>query len=217
MVEQTLKNIRLGGIYDQVGYGIHRYSTDEKWLVPHFEKCFMIRLFLTIANLECYLVTQDEFYLRSCRNTLDYVNRKLTSKQGGFYSAEDADSEGEEGKFYLWTLEELKKILGDKDASLYASKFQFRAEGNYHDEVSEKLTGKNIPHLPSNQSVFESGREMKIRKKLFAQREKRVHPQLDDKILTDWNGLMISAFSRCARGLDDSSYLKTAKKAADFC
>ena len=217
MVEQTLKNIRLGGIYDQVGYGIHRYSTDEKWLVPHFEKMLYDQALLTIANLECYLVTQDEFYLRSCRNTLDYVNRKLTSKQGGFYSAEDADSEGEEGKFYLWTLEELKKILGDKDASLYASKFQFRAEGNYHDEVSEKLTGKNIPHLPSNQSVFESGREMKIRKKLFAQREKRVHPQLDDKILTDWNGLMISAFSRCARGLDDSSYLKTAKKAADFC
>ena len=215
MVEQTLKNIRLGGIYDQVGYGIHRYSTDEKWLVPHFEKMLYDQALLTIANLECYLVTQDEFYLRSCRNTLDYVNRKLTSKQGGFYSAEDADSEGEEGKFYLWTLEELKKILGDKDASLYASKFQFRAEGNYHDEVSEKLTGKNIPHLPSNQSVFESGREMKIRKKLFAQREKRVHPQLDDKILTDWNGLMISAFSRCARGLDNSSYLKTAKKAAE--
>ena len=217
MVEHTLKNIRLGGIYDQVGYGVHRYSTDEKWLVPHFEKMLYDQALFVIANLECYLVTKDEFYQRSCRNTLEYVHRQLTSDKGGFFSAEDADSEGEEGKFYLWTNEELIEVIGEKDASFYSSKFQFNSKGNYHDEVTGKLTGKNIPYLPSNQIAAESDRERKIRKKLFLQREKRVHPQLDDKVLTDWNGLMISAFARCARGLDDASYLKTAKKAADFC
>ena len=217
MVEHTLKNIRLGGIYDQVGYGVHRYSTDEKWLVPHFEKMLYDQALFVIANLECYLVTKDEFYQRSCRNTLEYVHRQLTSDKGGFFSAEDADSEGEEGKFYLWTNEELIEVLGEKDASFYSSKFQFNSKGNYHDEVTGKLTGKNIPYLPSNQIAAESDRERKIRKKLFLQREKRVRPQLDDKVLTDWNGLMISAFARCARGLDDASYLKTAKKAADFC
>ena len=217
MVKHTLKSIRLGGIYDQIGYGVHRYSTDEKWLVPHFEKMLYDQALFTIAQLECYLITKDEFYRRSCRNTLEYVRRQLTSNKGGFFSAEDADSEGEEGKFYLWTNEELVEILGEKDASFYSSKFQFNSKGNYHDEVTRKLTGKNIPHLPSNQTAAESDRERTIRKKLFRQREKRVHPQLDDKVLTDWNGLMISAFARCARGLNDASYLKTAKKAADFC
>ena len=217
MVEHTLKNIRLGGIYDHVGFGIHRYSTDEKWLVPHFEKMLYDQALFVIANLECYLVSKDEFYLRSCRNTLEYVSRKLTSKEGGFFSAEDADSEGEEGKFYLWEKEELIEILGKEDASFYAAKFQFQLLGNYQDEVTQKLTGKNIPHLSTSHTTAESDRERKIRKKLFAEREKRVHPQLDDKILTDWNGLMISAFARAARGLDDISYLNTAKKAADFC
>ena len=217
MTEHTLKNIRHGGVYDQVGFGIHRYSTDPKWLVPHFEKMLYDQALFTIANLECYLVTKDEFYQRNCRDTLQYVSRKLTSKEGGFYSAEDADSEGEEGKFYLWSFDELQKILGKKDAAHYATKFQFQPAGNYHDEVTQELTGKNIPHLLSEQKITESERDTKIRLKLFSQREKRVHPQLDDKVLTDWNGLMISAFSRCARGFDDASYLKTAKRAADFC
>ena len=217
MVEHTLKNIRLGGIYDHIGYGIHRYSTDAKWLVPHFEKMLYDQALFAIANLECYLVSKDTFYLRSCRNTLEYVSRKLTSEQGGFFSAEDADSEGEEGKFYLWTEDELTEILGKEDASFYAAKFQFQSLGNYNDEVTQKITGKNIPHLPTNQISAESERERKIRKKLFAHREKRMHPQLDDKILTDWNGLMISAFARTSRGLGDTSYLSIAKKAADFC
>ena len=217
MTEHTLKNIRLGGIYDHIGFGIHRYSTDEKWLVPHFEKMLYDQALFAIANLECYLVTNNEFYLRSCQNTLEYVNRKLTSDEGGFYSAEDADSEGEEGKFYLWTIEEITEILGEQDASFFTSKFHFNAKGNYHDEVTQKLTGKNIPHLSLSQIEPESKRERKIREKLYAQREKRVHPQLDDKVLTDWNGLMISAFARSAGGLNDYSYLQTAKKAANFC
>ena len=147
MVKQTLKNIRHGGIYDQVGFGIHRYSTDEKWLVPHFEKMLYDQALFTIANLETYLVTKDKFFLRSCRETLEYVIRELTSEEGGFYSAEDADSEGEEGKFYLWSMEELIEALGEKNASVYAESFQFKKKGNYLDELSHELTGNNIPHL----------------------------------------------------------------------
>ena len=217
MTKHTLKNIRLGGIYDQVGYGIHRYSTDNRWLVPHFEKMLYDQALFTIANLECYLVSKEEFYLRSCRNTLEYVTRELMSEEGGFYSAEDADSEGEEGKFYLWTTAELISVLGKEDAAYYGNKFQFETKGNYHDEATQELTGKNIPHLPIDLVNQETKRDQQIRKKLLAAREKRSHPQVDDKILTDWNGLMISAFARCARCLNDPSYLKAAKGAADFC
>ena len=219
MVKQTLKNIRHGGIYDQVGFGIHRYSTDEKWLVPHFEKMLYDQALFTIANLETYLVTKDKFFLRSCRETLEYVIRELTSEEGGFYSAEDADSEGEEGKFYLWSVEELIEALGEKNALVYAESFQFKKKGNYLDELSHELTGKNIPHLSRSEygKIIEDKKIIECRSLLFKYREKRVHPQLDDKILTDWNGLMISAFARSARALDDKMYLQVAEKAANFC
>lgn len=217
MVENTLRKIRHGGIYDQIGFGIHRYSTDSKWLVPHFEKMLYDQALFSIANLECYLITKDPFYLRSCRETLAYVQRKLSSKLGGFYSAEDADSEGEEGRFYLWKMEELVEILGKEDAFIFANEYQFQPEGNYLDEVSQKLTGKNIPHLTFKQSQLKSHNSEILRKRLLEAREKRVHPQLDDKVLTDWNGLMISAFARGAGALGDSSYLITAKKSANFC
>ena len=217
MVENTLRKIRHGGIYDQIGFGIHRYSTDSKWLVPHFEKMLYDQALFSIANLECYLITKDPFYLRNCRETLAYVQRKLSSKRGGFYSAEDADSEGEEGRFYLWKMEELVEILGKEDAFIFANEYQFQPEGNYLDEVSQKLTGKNIPHLTFKQSQLKSHNSEILRKRLLEAREKRVHPQLDDKVLTDWNGLMISAFARGAGALGDSSYLITAKKSANFC
>lgn len=217
MVENTLRKIRHGGIYDQIGFGIHRYSTDSKWLVPHFEKMLYDQALFSIANLECYLITKDPFYLRNCRETLAYVQRKLSSKLGGFYSAEDADSEGEEGRFYLWKMEEIVEILGKEDALILANEYQFQPEGNYLDEVSQKLTGKNIPHLSFKQSQLKSHNSEILRKRLLEAREKRVHPQLDDKVLTDWNGLMISAFARCAGALGDSSYLITAKKSANFC
>ena len=219
MVENTLRNIRLGGIYDQVGYGIHRYSTDEKWLVPHFEKMLYDQALFTIANLEAYLVTKNDFYLHSCQDTLDYVIRELTSKEGGFYSAEDADTEGEEGKFYLWSMDEIISALGKENALIYAEKFQFQKKGNYLDETSHELTGKNIPHLSAETTVLTEvdPRDEKFRMLLFDSREERTHPQLDDKILTDWNGLMISAFARCARAFNNDTYLNTARKAADFC
>ena len=227
MVEKTLRAIRLGGIYDQVGKGIHRYSTDAEWLVPHFEKMLYDQALFAIANLECYQVTQDRFFLDACRDTLDYVARDLTDGQGGFYSAEDADSEGEEGKFYLWTKAALEDVLGKEDAIFFSKIYGFVSEGNYLDEVTREKTGSNIPHL--SQTFKKTAKELGIptsslqkkvnllRKKLFEGRKKRIHPQKDDKVLTDWNGLMISAFARAGRVLADPEYIQAASKAANFC
>lgn len=227
MVETTLRKIRQGGVYDQIGLGIHRYSTDDEWLVPHFEKMLYDQALFSIANLECHLVTGDPFYLDACKDTLEYVKRDLTSPQGGFYSAEDADSEGEEGKFYLWTTAQLKDALGKEDADFFARVHNFEKEGNYLDEVSHAKTGSNIPHLSNSLSLLAQTNGMPeaefcskievLRKKLFNHRKQRIHPQKDDKVLTDWNGLMISAFARSGRALDEQSYLDTAKRAADFC
>ena len=227
MAETTLRKIRLGGVYDQVGLGLHRYSTDERWLLPHFEKMLYDQALFALANLECHQVTGDPFFLGSCKDTLEYVRRDLTSPEGGFYSAEDADSEGEEGKFYLWSLSELKDVLGEKDASFFAGIYGFEKEGNFLDEATHQRTGGNIPHLQAPLSELAKKQDMKpteflariegLREKLFASRKGRIHPQKDDKVLTDWNGLMISAFARSGRALDDQEYVETARKAADFC
>ena len=227
MAKTTLRKIRLGGVYDQVGFGLHRYSTDERWLLPHFEKMLYDQALFALANLECYQVTDNPFFLASCKETLEYVRRDLTSPEGGFYSAEDADSEGEEGKFYLWSLSELKDVLGEKDASFFAGIYGFEKEGNFLDEATREKNGGNIPHLQAPLSELAEKQEMKpaeflaklekLRKKLFAARAGRIHPQKDDKVLTDWNGLMISAFARSGRALDEKEYVETAGKAADFC
>jgi len=227
MVKTTLRKIRLGGVYDQVGLGLHRYSTDERWLLPHFEKMLYDQALFSLANLECYQVTGDPFFLSSCKDTLEYVMRDLTSPSGGFYSAEDADSEGEEGKFYLWSISELKDVLGEKDASLFSEIYGFEKDGNFLDEATHKKNGRNIPHLQAPLSELAEKHEMKpkeflaklekMRSKLFAAREGRIHPQKDDKVLTDWNGLMISAFARSGRALGDREYVRVARKAADFC
>ncbi len=227
MAAKTLRKIRLGGVYDQVGLGLHRYSTDERWLVPHFEKMLYDQALFSIANLECHLVTKDPFFLNACRDTLEYVKRDLTSPEGGFYSAEDADSEGEEGKFYLWTGKELEEALGKEDAAFFAEIYNFEDAGNYLDESTHKRTGGNIPHLSlpleklADERKLDPGqlvaRAQSMRAKLFALRKKRIHPQKDDKVLTDWNGLMISAFARAGRALGERPYLDTAKGAADFC
>ena len=227
MVTTTLREIRLGGVYDHVGFGLHRYSTDERWLVPHFEKMLYDQALFALANLECHQVTNDPFFLDSCKDTLAYVMRDLTSPLGGFYSAEDADSEGEEGKFYLWSEEEAREALGKENGDFYAGVFNFEKEGNYLDEATRKKNGRNIPHLNAPLSELSDKHDMKpreflakvenIREKLFERRKSRIHPQKDDKVLTDWNGLMISAFARCGRALDEKAYIQVAGKAADFC
>ncbi len=225
MVEHTLKNMRLGGIFDHVGYGFHRYSTDERWLLPHFEKMLYDQAMLTIAYAETYQVTKDPFYKKVVEEILEYVQRDMTSEEGGFYSAEDADSEGEEGKFYVWSYDELKDILGE-DFDIIRKVFNVTEEGNYREEATGKLTGKNILYM--KKTLDELSKDLKIpveelekivnraRKKLFEVRKKRVHPLKDTKILTDWNGLMIAAFSIAGQVLDREEYIETAKKAADF-
>ena len=227
MVTHTLRQIRLSGTYDQVGWGIHRYSTDAEWLVPHFEKMLYDQALFSVACLEAYQVSGDSFFKQACENTLAYVERELSSPNGGFYSAEDADSEGEEGKFYLWTTEELTSVLGQDDAELFIQIHKCETAGNYLDEATRQKTGSNIPHLSQSISEYAGTKGMdanllserleKIRTQLFLERNKRTHPQLDDKVLTDWNGLMISAFARAGQVLHQPKYIDRAKRAADFC
>lgn len=226
MAEKTLQAMRLGGVYDQVGWGTHRYSTDAEWLVPHFEKMLYDQALLAVANLEAYQVTGKEEYARTAREILHYVSRDMTSPEGGFYSAEDADSEGEEGKFYVWTPEEVKQVLGQEDGALFAKVFAILPGGNYRDEARGVKTGESIPHLrrPVEAWAAELGMDgaalaAKVdgwRERLFRHREERIHPLKDDKILTDWNGLMITAFAKAAQALDDPGFLERAVKAADF-
>jgi len=216
MVEKTLTEMRLGGVYDQVGFGIHRYSTTPEWLVPHFEKMLYDQALVTIANIETYQLTGKEKYADTSREILSYVLRDMTDKDGGFYSAEDADSEGEEGKFYVWTIKEIKEVLGEEDGQFFADAFQFTEEGNFLEEATQVRTGANIPHLKEALSAADKERIEPLRVKLFEHRKSRIHPQKDDKILTDWNGLMISAFAKAAQALQDDEYATAAKRAADF-
>jgi len=208
MVEKTLQSMYRGGIYDHIGFGFARYSTDRQWLVPHFEKMLYDNALLAMAYLETYQLSGEEFYVNVAREIFSYVIRDMTHPEGGFYSAEDADSEGEEGKFYLWTRQEIKGILGDR-AEQFARSFDINEPGNFE--------GKNIPNLRHNQHFMKQRAELKKERQiLWVQREKRVKPLKDDKILTAWNGLMIAAFAMGARILKDDVYLQAAKRAVDF-
>ncbi|MCB1207421.1 MAG: thioredoxin domain-containing protein, partial [Verrucomicrobiae bacterium] len=186
------------------------------WLVPHFEKMLYDQALYVIASLEAYEVTGKEEHARNVREVLSYVSRDLTSETGGFYSAEDADSEGEEGKFYTWTNSEVLEVLGTGDGGLFLTTYRFQEEGNFQDEATRAKNGTNIPHLRADLTDEERVRLEPMRQKLWERRETRIHPQKDDKILTDWNGLMISAYARAAQVLGDDSYGEVAKKAADF-
>ena len=184
MAEKSLTEMRKGGMYDQIGFGFHRYSTDKSWLVPHFEKMLYDQALLVHAYLEAYQVTGDQFYAEVVREILEYVERDMTSPEGGFYSAEDADSEGEEGLFYLWTTSELDELLGESDSQLFQRIMNIRGNGNLNE--GRRHGGTNIPHLKqtwsqlarvtqTNEDDLKSQYE-KIRVKLFNEREKQ--PQL---------------------------------------
>ncbi|OPZ75118.1 MAG: hypothetical protein BWY80_00288 [Firmicutes bacterium ADurb.Bin456] len=219
MVERTLQAMYQGGLFDHVGYGFSRYSTDHKWLVPHFEKMLYDNALLALAYLEAYQVTGEDFYARVAKEIFIYILRDMTSPEGGFYSAEDADSEGVEGKFYLWTPAEVGKILGRDDGEVFCRQYGITAGGNFE--------GKSIPNLIQN--PVETGslaagqasgdyraRLDVLREKLFQAREGRVHPFKDDKILTSWNGLMIAALARGGAVLEEPLYTKAAERAAGF-
>lgn len=226
MVQKTLKAMRLGGIWDHVGFGFHRYSTDQLWLLPHFEKMLYDQALLAIAYLETYQITKDPLYAKTADDIFAYVLRDMTSDTGGFFTAEDADSEGEEGKFYVWTIHEFNAILGAERGKLWQRFMNLNPHGNFADEATGQKTGNNILHLTRSFSEWAEKLEMeetdladrweKTRETLFYIRKKRVPPLKDDKILTDWNGLMIAALAMGSRILGNYSYIEAAKKAAAF-
>ncbi|MCG6533443.1 MAG: thioredoxin domain-containing protein [Syntrophales bacterium LBB04] len=227
MVEKTLRAMRLGGIYDHLGFGFHRYSTDQMWTVPHFEKMLYDQAMLALAYTEAYQLTTKAEYAKTAREIFTYVLRDLRSEEGGFLSAEDADSEGEEGKFYVWTEAELEGVLGREEARLMAKVYNTRPDGNFTEEATGgKSGGENILHLkqPLDELAPTLGltsdqlmaRVETARSKLFEARRRRIHPLKDDKVLTDWNGLMIAALAKGAQVFDEPTYRDAAAKAMDF-
>jgi uncharacterized protein YyaL (SSP411 family) len=217
-VELTLEKMAKGGMYDQLGGGFHRYSVDERWLVPHFEKMLYDNALLSRVYLEAFLVTGKDFYRRIATETLDYVRREMTDPSGGFYSTQDADSEGEEGKFFVWTTEEIRLLLGEEEAKLFNRYFDVTEMGNFEGhnilhidedlEVIAKLMGVAPERLAE---IVERGRRV-----LFEEREERVKPHRDEKALTAWNGLMLRSFAEAARSLARKDYLEIAIGNANF-
>ncbi len=219
MALHTLKAMRLGGIYDQVGFGFHRYSTDAQWLVPHFEKMLYDQATLLLAYTEAWQISQDPLFLQTMEEIYHYLMDELISPRGGFYSAEDADSEGEEGKFYVWSWEELSEILAADELTYISEHFGIKPEGNFDDEASRKPSGRNIFHTEAgdkSQSILKDQNWHSIRLKLKGVREKRIHPSLDNKILSDWNGLMLTALSRAAQATGDPRYREASVNLAKF-
>lgn len=214
MVEKTLLQMYKGGIFDHIGYGFSRYSTDRKWLVPHFEKMMYDNALLIMAYTEAFQVTKKQIYKEVSEKIISYVLRDMTSDEGGFYCAEDADSEGIEGKFYVWTEEEIIDLLGEEDGSLYCKYYDITKKGNFEE--------KNIPNLiKANGELLEKDTRLNekllsLSEKLFEIRERRVRPHKDDKILTSWNGLMIAALSMAGKAFENATYLECAKKGIQF-
>jgi len=234
MVLNTLRAMASGGIYDQIGGGFHRYSVDERWHVPHFEKMLYDQAQLIISYLETYQITKDNSLLEVGRGILSYVLKKLWNEEGGFYSAEDAESAVDidkpniknEGAFYVWTKSEIELFLGINDAEIFNFYFDVREEGNVVDDHLGVFGGKNILHISRN--ISETAKQfgktpdeinkilLDAKHKLYIEREKRPQPHLDDKIITAWNGLMISALSKAYQILDDEVYRETAEITANF-
>jgi hypothetical protein len=225
MVEKTLFEMRKGGIYDQVGYGFHRYSTDREWIVPHFEKMLYDQALLSIVYTEAYQATKNTLYKTTAEEIISYVMRELTSDEGGFYSAEDADSEGIEGKYYVWSEQEIKSVLG-ADAEIIIRICGVESGGNWIDHIHKNPTNTNILYV--KKGLQEIANELGIsldeihnkinstRSPLFDYRSKRIHPFKDDKILTDWNSLMISALAKASSVFENSDYMLSAEKAMHF-
>lgn len=220
MVEGTLQAMRRGGIWDHLGLGFHRYSVDERWLAPHFEKMLYDQALLALAYLEAYQVTDNEVYAQTARDIFTYVLRDMTSPEGAFYSAEDADSEGEEGLFYVWTPEQVEQELGDgEDAQLFCKYYDIGQAGNFEHGRSIIWENKPLAPLAEHYDISEDqAREQlaRAREKLYSAREKRQRPLKDDKVLASWNGLMIAALAKGAAVLGRDEYSAAAARAADF-
>ncbi|NBC25467.1 MAG: DUF255 domain-containing protein [Bacteroidetes bacterium] len=226
MVETTLTQMRLGGIWDHIGGGFHRYSTNAEWLLPHFEKMLYDQAMLLLAYAEGWRLTSDPLYKQTCYEIFSYLDRKMKSPEGAYYSAEDADSDGEEGKFYVWEKETIFDLLPESDAGLFCDIYNINNNGNYRDEATGRYTGRNIPHLNEPVDTIADKRQAdagelaqslkRIRNSLKNAREKRVHPLLDDKILTDWNGLLMAAFATAGTIFQDDAFTDAAKEIEEF-
>jgi uncharacterized protein len=218
IIHRTLESMACGGVYDQIGGGFHRYSVDAQWLVPHFEKMLYDNALLSRAYLDAFLLTRKDLYRRICRETLDYVAREMTSPEGGFYSSQDADSEGREGAFFLWTPRDVYAGLGEQDGALFCQYYGITEEGNFE--------GQNILHVPkplgmiaglnhvTEEQLFEI--IQRGRQKLFDVREKRIKPGRDEKVLTAWNGLMLRSFAEAANALEREDFRQIAVRNAEF-
>lgn len=220
MVEQSLTAMHKGGIYDHLGYGFSRYAVDRYWLVPHFEKMLYDNALLCITYLELYQATNNTYYARIAEEILAYVERVLTSPEGGFYCAEDADSEGEEGKFYVWNPIEIKEIIGDQAGDIFCEYYNVTNSGNFEGKnVLNLIQAPSLSKLAQRKDMSVEELEKVLaesRQKLFEYREQRVHPHKDDKILTSWNGLMIAALAKASAVLQKPEYAKRAIQASQF-
>jgi uncharacterized protein YyaL (SSP411 family) len=234
MVLKTQREMAKGGMKDQLGGGFHRYSVDAHWFVPHFEKMLYDQAQLAVSYLEAYQITRDEDLAGVAREIFEYVRRDLSHPDGGFFSAEDADSvvdpahphEKGEGAFYIWTRAELVKSLGERDATIFGARYGVRENGNVEEDPHGEFGSRNILYQATTISDVASRygwTEEDVRKSLARSSEtlmklraRRVRPHLDDKVLTSWNGLMISAFAKGAQILGDENYLSVARKARDF-
>jgi len=218
MVTTTLDGMRAGGLFDHVGYGFHRYSTDRQWLVPHFEKMLYDQAMLMMAYTEAWQITRDDAYRMVVDEIATYVQRELVSKdsptRGAFTSAQDADSEGEEGKYYVWSMEELRSHGADEEL---LARLGVRADGNFHDEASGAATGMNILHCTREQlrPVMQDASWHALRTSLLQTRSQRIAPITDTKVLVDWNGLMIAALAKAGRAFDRPAYTSLAMRAFD--
>ncbi len=218
MALRTLQAMRLGGIYDQLGFGLHRYSVDAQWLVPHFEKMLYDQALSALAFLDAWQVSGDDFFGQSAREILAYVRRDLAGPEGGFCCGEDADSEGAEGTFYVWTPQQVEEVLGAELAAVFCRSYGITEGGNFE--------GKSIPHLKDDLAVLAERAGVKLddlsellaegRRRLFEARKGRIHPHRDDKIIAGWNGLTIAALARAAAMFDEREALDAASTAADF-
>ena len=218
LVELTLEKMAYGGIYDQIGGGFHRYSTDAYWLVPHFEKMLYDNALLARVYLHTYLINGRALYRRVVEETLDYVLREMTDSSGGFYSAQDADSEGVEGKFFVWSPDEINSVMGDADGEVFAGYYGVTGAGNFE--------GKNILNIRQDPEEFAETKGLTAdqlgdiinrgSKALLEVREQRIHPMRDDKVLASWNGLMLRSFAEAAAALGRPDYLAVAIKNAEF-
>ena len=218
IVRHTVEKMGRGGMYDQLGGGFHRYSTDAKWLVPHFEKMLYDNALLSRLYLHYFQVSKDPFAREITEGILDYVLREMTDPKGGFYSTQDADSEGVEGKFFVWQANEITELLGEKQASLFSAAYDITENGNFEH--------KNIPNLKRpleevavelNVSVSDLRSSLEVSKhKLFTAREKRIKPDRDEKVLTAWNGLMLASFAEAAIVLKRDDYAAAARRNAEF-